>query len=106
VQKYLKLSDADLELNEKLKKEEIEGQNLAGGDFDTETDTGGGFGESVDIDYEKLSNMIVEKLSNKPILTEENQEKTEKVTKSKSKKKKSVKSQENEDTSKTDKEEE
>ena len=32
VQKYLKLSDADLKLNEKLKKEEIEDLNLAGGD--------------------------------------------------------------------------
>lgn len=32
VQKYLKLSDADVELNEKYKKEEIEEMNLAGSD--------------------------------------------------------------------------
>ena len=32
VMKYLKLSDADLKLNDKLKKEEIEELNLAGGD--------------------------------------------------------------------------
>ena len=32
VMKYLKLSDADLKLNEKLKKEEIEELNLAGGE--------------------------------------------------------------------------
>ena len=32
VQKYLKLSDADLKLNDKLKQEEIEELNLAGGE--------------------------------------------------------------------------
>lgn len=32
VQKYLKMSDADLKLNDKLKREEIEDLNLAGGD--------------------------------------------------------------------------
>lgn len=99
VQKYLKLSDADLKLNDKLKSEEIEELNLAGGDNGGDADGGMGF-ESVAIDYDKLSNMIVEKLSNKPILTEENQEKTDKVTKSKPKKKKSVNSQENEDDQK------
>lgn len=40
VQKYLKLSDADLELNEKYKQEEIEEMNLAGGD-DSDGDDGG-----------------------------------------------------------------
>ena len=39
VQKYLKLSDADLKLNEKYKQEEIEDLNLAGGD---NPDEGGG----------------------------------------------------------------
>ena len=39
VQKYLKLSDADLKLNEKYKQEEIEDLNLAGGD---NPDDGGG----------------------------------------------------------------
>ena len=108
VQKYLKLSDADLKLNDKLKQEEIEELNLAGGDNSAEgegDDSGFGF-ESADIDYEKLSNMIVEKLTNKSILTEEISKETKKVNKSKTKKKKPVKSQENEDTSKTSKEEE
>lgn len=51
VKKYLKLSDADLDLNEKLKQEEIDELNLAGGD---------GGGESM----ESLSNekaTVVEK---------------------------------------------
>jgi len=39
VQKYLKLSDADLKLNAKLKQEEIEELNLAGGE---NSDDGGG----------------------------------------------------------------
>lgn len=39
VMKYLKLSDADLKLNDKLKKEEIEELNLAGGDNPDEGDT-------------------------------------------------------------------
>ena len=39
VQKYLKLSDADLKLNEKYKQEEIEDLNLAGGE---NPDEGGG----------------------------------------------------------------
>ena len=40
VQKYLKMSDDDLKLNEKYKQEEIEDLNLAGGD-DSDGDDGG-----------------------------------------------------------------
>lgn len=103
VQKYLKLSDADLKLNDKLKQEEIEELNLAGGEGSSKEGEdrgleGFGFGES--IDYEKLTNMIVEKLTNKSILTEEKLNKTSKVNKDKPKKKKSVKSKENEDLDK------
>lgn len=93
VQKYLKLSDADLKLNDKLKQEEIEELNLAGSEGGSEDDMG--FGES--IDYNKLANMIVEKLSNKSILTEEKTKISKNATKDKPKKKSSVKSQEKED---------
>ena len=104
VQKYLKLSDADLKLNEKLKQAEIEELNLAG-DGDSEGDDDMGFGES--IDYEKLSNMIVEKLSNNRDLISENTCQTTKVNKDTKKKKKTVKSKENNDLDNSkDKEEE
>lgn len=101
VQKYLKLSDADLKLNEKLKQEEIEELNLAGGEKSGEEGEennleGFGFGES--IDYEKLSNMIVEKLTNKSILTEEKSNENEELDKDIPKKKKSVKSKKNKDS--------
>lgn len=90
VQKYLKLSDADLKLNGKLKQEEIEELNLAGEGADNDA-----FGES--IDYEKLSNMIVEKLSNNHDLIAENSCQTEKDKKDVKKKKKPVKSKGNDD---------
>lgn len=91
VQKYLKLSDADIKLNEKLKQEEIEELNLAGGEGSEEEKGGDGFGfES--LDYDKLANMIIEKLSEKSILTEQNSRCDEKVTKDKQKDKKRVKS--------------
>lgn len=100
VQKYLKLSDADLKLNGKLKQEEIEELNLAGEGADNDA-----FGES--IDYEKLSNMIVEKLSNNRDLIAENSCQTEKSKKDVKKKKKPVKSKENDDSDNPkDKEEE
>jgi hypothetical protein len=92
VQKYLKLSDADLKLNDKLKQEEIEELNLAGGEDKYDV-----MGES-QIDYDKLSNMIVEKLSNNTILTEEKSKIIPKSSKSKAKAKKAVKSEENEET--------
>lgn len=70
VQKYLKLSDQDLKLNDKMKQEEIEDLNLAGGDGNneeegTEKKDGGfdlGFGES---QMEKLADMITERLVEK-----------------------------------------
>jgi hypothetical protein len=77
VQKYLKLSDADLKLNDKLKQEEIEELNLAGAESDDP------MAES--IDYNKLANMIVEKLSLKANLVED---KNESCAKDKPKKKK------------------
>jgi hypothetical protein len=39
VQKYLKLSDADIKLNEKFKQDEIEEMNLAGGEGGGEEDS-------------------------------------------------------------------
>jgi hypothetical protein len=94
VKKYLKFSSEDIKLNDKLKKEEIEELNLAGGDNSGDDEMGGnkgrfgGFGES--IDYDKLANMIVEKLSiSKNIITEVDDidNKNEKPEKSTSKKK-------------------
>jgi hypothetical protein len=68
VQKYLKYSIEDIKLNKKLKEEEIEELNLAGGE-NSDPETLGLTGES--IDYEKLSNMIVEKmLAKQNIITE------------------------------------
>ena len=108
VQKYLKLSDADLKLNDKLKQEEIKELNLAGdGSTDEEGEQGlEGFGFGESIDYEKLTNMIVEKLTNKSILTEEKSNESSKVNKDKPKKKKSVKSKETEDLDKSKNKEE
>lgn len=92
VKKYLKFSSEDIKLNDKLKKEEIEELNLAGGDNSGDDEMGGGPMES--IDYDKLANMIVEKLSNsKNIITEvdtedNKKEKPEKPTSKKKSKKK------------------
>lgn len=95
VKKYLKLSDADLKLNEKLKQEEIDKLNLAGGEGSEEgQEPDDNSFESVNID--KLVDLIVERLENKLILTEEISKKNEEMSKSKGKKKKSVKSKENE----------
>lgn len=95
VKKYLKLSDADLKLNEKLKQEEIDKLNLAGGEESEEgQEPDDNSFESVNID--KLVDLIVERLENKLILTEEISKKNEEISKSKGKKKKSVKSKENE----------
>lgn len=73
VQKYLKYSSEDIKLNKKLKEEEIEELNLAGGE---NSDPEKLQGES--IDYDKLSNMIVEKMIAKQnIITEEDKESDE-----------------------------
>jgi hypothetical protein len=90
VQKYLKYSSEDIRLNKKLKDEEIEELNLAGGEnSDPEN-----LGESK-IDYDKLANMIVERMTSKNIITEvddsdDEQEKPKKVKKTSKKKKKNT----------------
>jgi hypothetical protein len=58
VQKYLKYSSDDIKLNKKLKEQEIEELNLAGADGGEGENP---FGES--INYNKLADMIVEKLA-------------------------------------------
>lgn len=95
VQKYLKLSDADLKLNEKLKQEEIDELHLAGGENSDEA----AMSESVTIDYDKLSNMIVEKLAIKHDLIAENKEISPKGDKDIKKKKKVVKNKDNKEES-------
>ena len=101
VQKYLKFSSEDIKLNDKLKQEEVEDLNLPGKSEDDEMDSGAFSMES--IDYDKLANIIVEKLSgNKNIITEKDEEKPcnhEDGTKPKSKKSNKRK------TKKTDEEE-
>lgn len=106
VKKFLKLSDADLKLNEKLKQEEIDRLNLAGGEgYEEGQEPDDNSFESVNID--KLVDLIVERLENKLILTEEISKENKEMNKGKGKKKKSVKSKENEIiTDKEDKEEE
>jgi hypothetical protein len=89
----LKLSDADLKLNDKMKQEEIEELNLAGGEnSDPEN-----LGES--IDYDKLANMVVEKLSLKAGLIAEDKEISPKGDKDSKKKKKVVKNKDNKEES-------
>lgn len=89
VQKYLKLSDADLKLNDKYKREEIEELHLAGGENSDEA----AFGESI---VDKIANMVVEKLAEKSHLIEENKEISCKGDKDITKKKKRVKTKEKE----------
>lgn len=83
VQKYLKYSSEDIKLNKKLKDEEIEELNLAGGEnSDPETL------QSESIDYDKLSNMIVEKmLARQDMIIETDDDKKEADCKDKPKKK-------------------
>jgi riboflavin biosynthesis pyrimidine reductase len=93
VQKYLKLSSADLDLNEKLKKEEIEELHLAGGENSDEA----AMGESI---VDKIANMVVEKLTIKPGLISEDKEISPKGDKDIKKKKKTVKNNDNEEINK------
>lgn len=98
VQKYLKLSDADLSLNDKLKQEEIEELHLAGG-------------ENSDVNameslVNNIANMVVEKLAQNPHLSAIYEEIDKESTKSIPKKRKAVKSQKNESNEKEEKEEE
>ena len=89
----MKYSSEDIRLNKKLKEEEIEELNLAGGE-NSDPDTL--MGESKGIDYEKLANMIVEKMAGKNVITEDdkqedkdsdNEKNVDKSKKSKKKKK-------------------
>lgn len=87
VQKYLKYSSEDIKLNEKLKEEEIDELHLAGGENSDQA----AMGESVAVDYNKLANMIVEKLTAKEnIITEvddtDEDEKPKKIKKTSKKK--------------------
>ena len=89
VQKYLKLSDADLKLNEKYKQEEIEELHLAGGENSDQA--------ALESTIDKIANMVVEKLAEKSRLIEENKEISCKDDKDITKKKKRVKTKGNED---------
>lgn len=86
VRKYLKLSDADLELNKKLKEEETERLKLAGSE--SGEDEGGSAWEGKTPD--DMIDMIVERLN----LSEEELEKKLKEIKNKKKKKTQHKSEE------------
>lgn len=91
VQKYLKLSDADLKLNDKYKQEEIKELNLAG---DPDNPAGGDQMESI---VDKIANLVVERLVEKETIMENNQS---------CKKKKSSKSEKKKDDEIDNKEEE
>ena len=96
VQKYLKYSTEDLKLNKKLKEQEIEELNLAGGEASAAA--ADQFSEA--IDYGKLADMIVERMTAKNIITEVDDEDTKSETKpnkaNKKPKKKAVKKHEEE----------
>lgn len=96
VQKYLKYSTEDLKLNKKLKEQEIEELNLAGG----EASAAAADQFSEGIDYGKLADMIVERMTAKNIITEVDDEDTKSETKpnkaNKKPKKKAVKKDEEE----------
>ena len=96
VQKYLKYSTEDLKLNKKLKELEIEELNLAGGEASAAA--ADQFSEA--IDYGKLADMIVERMTAKSIITEVDDEDTKSETKpnkaNKKPKKKAVKKHEEE----------
>lgn len=86
VQKYLKYSTEDIKLNQKLKDQEIEEMNLAGAG-DSEMGATDQFGES--IDYNKLADLIVEKMTNKSnMVTETDDDTTNETPKDKPTKKK------------------
>lgn len=96
VQKYLKYSTEDLKLNKKLKEQEIEELNLAGGEASAAA--ADQFSEA--IDYGKLADMIVERMTAKNIITEVDDEDSKSEAKpnkaNKKPKKKAVKKDEEE----------
>lgn len=96
VKKYLKMSDADLKLNDKLKQEEIENLNLAGANPENSGEPEDNAFES---NIDKLVDMIVERLESRMINESKESSKDDK------KKKKKVKKSEDDDI-KLNKEEE
>lgn len=90
VQKYLHLSDADIKLNEKYKKEEIEELNLAGG----EDESGDAGFESIKAELKELRKMILEKKEGKPIHPDDKPDNDNPDPPKKKSKKKSKKSEE------------
>ena len=89
VQKYLKYSSEDIRLNQKLKDEEIEDLNLAGGENSDPETLKESNETNVGIDYDKLANMIVEKMaSRQQVITEVEKEEEQPTTKKKKSKKK------------------
>lgn len=85
VKKYLKMSDADLKLNDKLKQEEIENLNLAGGGNNGEEESNNLDDNAFESNMDKLIDMIVERLEQRAI-NESKEEKTKKTNKKKVKK--------------------
>lgn len=87
VKKYLKMSDADLKLNEKLKKEEIENLHLAGGETSNAealaamNDNGDGHDPFQESQIDKLVDLICERLESR--LINESEEKPKKKPKKK-----------------------
>lgn len=95
VQKYLKYSTEDIKLNKKLKEQEIEELNLAGSDNGGDEEMGMGFGES--IDYDKLADMIVERMASKQNIITEVDKKIEKSTEDNKPEKRSKKKKKSEE---------
>ena len=94
VKKYLKLSDADLELNAKLKQEEIDKLNLAGGentagdmDMASQKSVQANLLEAINNMDDDEINMLLEKINEKKKACCDKQEDDEKKLKKKSKKK-------------------
>ena len=83
VKKYLKMSDADLKLNDKLKQEEIENLNLAGGNPNNEE---GPEDNAFESNIDKLVDMIVERLELRMINESKESSKDDKKKKKKTKK--------------------
>jgi hypothetical protein len=85
VKKYLKMSDADLKLNDKLKQEEIENLHLAGGessDAAAMAEMAEGNDNAFESNMDKLIDMIIERLEQRAI----NESKDEKIKKTNKKK--------------------
>ena len=86
VKKYLKMSDADLKLNDKLKQEEIENLNLAGGGGNNGEEESNNLDDNAfESNMDKLIDMIVERLEQRAI-NESKEVKTKKINKKKVKK--------------------